>query len=39
LKNRVKALGGLITVQSPRGAGTSVEVELPLTADATVASG
>jgi chemotaxis protein histidine kinase CheA len=34
----VEALGGRMTVESPRGAGTSVEVELPLTADATVAS-
>jgi signal transduction histidine kinase len=38
LKDRVEALGGRITVQSPRGAGTAVEVELPLTAGATVAS-
>jgi signal transduction histidine kinase len=30
LKDRVEALGGTITVQSARGAGTSVDVELPL---------
>jgi signal transduction histidine kinase len=38
LKDRVEALGGRIWVESPRGAGTAVEVGLPLTADATVAS-
>jgi signal transduction histidine kinase len=30
LKDRVEALGGMITVQSPVGAGTSLQVELPL---------
>jgi signal transduction histidine kinase len=30
LKDRVEALGGAITVQSPLGGGTSVRVELPL---------
>jgi signal transduction histidine kinase len=30
LKDRVEALGGAITVESPPGAGTSVRVELPL---------
>ena len=30
LKDRVEALGGAITVESPPGAGTSVHVELPL---------
>ena len=30
LKDRVEALGGTITVQSPAGAGTSLQVELPL---------
>jgi signal transduction histidine kinase len=30
MKDRVEALGGTITVQSPLGAGTSVRVELPL---------
>jgi chemotaxis protein histidine kinase CheA len=39
LKDRVEALGGRVSVESPRGAGTSVEVELPLTADAAMASG
>ncbi|MEV8512644.1 AAA family ATPase [Dactylosporangium sp. NPDC051484] len=32
LKDRVEALGGRIVLQSPRGAGTSLCVELPLTA-------
>jgi signal transduction histidine kinase len=32
LKDRVEALGGTISVQSPLGAGTSVDVELPLDA-------
>ena len=31
LKDRVEALGGTITVQSPAGAGTSLHAELPLT--------
>jgi signal transduction histidine kinase len=35
----VEALGGRISVESPRGAGTSVEAELPLKGDAAVASG
>jgi signal transduction histidine kinase len=30
LKDRVEALGGRLSVQSPPGAGTSVQVELPL---------
>jgi signal transduction histidine kinase len=30
LKDRVEILGGTITVQSPRGGGTSLRVELPL---------
>jgi len=33
LKDRVEALGGRISVESPRGAGTSIEVELPLADD------
>jgi signal transduction histidine kinase len=32
LKDRVEALGGRILVDSPRGAGTSLRAELPLTA-------
>jgi signal transduction histidine kinase len=32
LKDRVEALGGQIYLDSPRGAGTSLRVELPLTA-------
>ncbi|WP_432969114.1 AAA family ATPase [Dactylosporangium sp. CA-233914] len=32
LKDRVEALGGRITLHSPHGAGTSLRVELPLTA-------
>jgi signal transduction histidine kinase len=32
LKDRVEALGGTITVHSPPGAGTSLDVELPLDA-------
>jgi signal transduction histidine kinase len=32
LKDRVEALGGRILLNSPRGAGTSLRVELPLTA-------
>ena len=31
LKDRVEALGGRVFLDSPRGAGTSVRVELPLT--------
>ena len=31
LKDRVEALGGTLTVQSPAGAGTALRVELPLT--------
>jgi signal transduction histidine kinase len=30
LKDRVEALGGAITIQSPPGSGTAVRVELPL---------
>jgi signal transduction histidine kinase len=30
LKDRVEALGGWVSVESPRGAGTSIQVELPL---------
>ena len=33
LKDRVEALGGRIVLDSPRGAGTSLRVELPLTTD------
>ena len=33
LKDRVEALGGRIVVDSPRGAGTDLRVELPLSAD------
>ena len=32
LKDRVEAIGGLIFLDSPRGAGTSLRVELPITA-------
>ena len=32
LKDRVEALGGRIFLESPRGGGTSLRVELPLTA-------
>jgi signal transduction histidine kinase len=31
LKDRVEAIGGRIVLDSPRGAGTSVRAELPLT--------
>ena len=30
LKDRVEAIGGTLSLQSPHGAGTSLEVELPL---------
>jgi signal transduction histidine kinase len=33
LKDRVEALGGTITIQSPAGAGTTLNVELPAYAD------
>ena len=39
LKDRAEALGGRIRLDSPRGGGTTIEVELPLTAGAAVASG
>jgi len=32
LKDRVEALGGWIFLDSPRGAGTSLQAEFPLTA-------
>jgi hypothetical protein len=32
LRDRVEALGGRIALDSPRGAGTSLRVQLPLTA-------
>ena len=35
LKDRVEALGGRIFLQSPRGGGTSLRVDLPLTATTT----
>jgi signal transduction histidine kinase len=35
LEDRVEALGGRITVESPRGAGTTIRVELPLDDDRT----
>jgi len=34
LRDRVEALGGRISVESPRGKGTSIQVELPLGGDA-----
>ena len=34
LKDRVEALSGKISVESPRGQGTSIQVELPLRVDA-----
>jgi signal transduction histidine kinase len=34
LKDRVEALGGWISLESPRGAGTSIAAELPLPANA-----
>ena len=33
LKDRVETLGGTITVKSPRGAGTALQVELPVPDD------
>jgi signal transduction histidine kinase len=33
LKDRVEALGGRILIESPRGAGTTLRAELPLSAD------
>jgi signal transduction histidine kinase len=33
LKDRVEALGGRIFLDSPRGAGTSLRAEFPLTAN------
>jgi signal transduction histidine kinase len=39
LKDRVEALGGRLSLESPRGAGTLVEVELPVPADVAVALG
>jgi signal transduction histidine kinase len=36
LKDRAEAMGGTISLRSPLGAGTSVEADLPLTADAGV---
>jgi signal transduction histidine kinase len=30
VRDRVEALGGVLSMRSPRGAGTSVEIELPL---------
>jgi signal transduction histidine kinase len=38
LKDRVEALGGMIDVASPPGSGTRLKVEIPLLADASVAS-
>jgi signal transduction histidine kinase len=35
LKDRVEALGGRILLNSPRGAGTSLRIELPLAAGAS----
>jgi signal transduction histidine kinase len=39
LKDRVEALGGRIAVESARGTGTSIQVELPLVNDDGVSSG
>jgi signal transduction histidine kinase len=39
LKDRVEALGGRITLDSPRGAGTGVHVELPLSENGATPSG
>jgi len=36
LKDRVEALGGRMTIDSPDGVGTSLRVELPLTAGSDV---
>jgi glucose-6-phosphate-specific signal transduction histidine kinase len=36
LKDRVEALGGLLVLHSPPGAGTSLHVELPVTPGASV---
>jgi GAF domain-containing protein len=38
LKDRVEALGGRIALESERGAGTSLSVELPLSPDPTAAA-
>ena len=38
LRDRVEALGGRVALESPRGGGTAVEVELPLRFDAVEAS-
>jgi signal transduction histidine kinase len=37
LKDRVEALGGQFSFESPRGAGTCLDLELPLTTDAVPA--
>jgi signal transduction histidine kinase len=37
LRDRIEALGGTISVQSPTGKGTAVEIALPLTCDRQVA--
>ncbi len=39
LKDRVEALGGRMSVASPRGAGTSIQVELPLAEDELIGAG
>jgi signal transduction histidine kinase len=38
LKDRVAALGGRISLESPPGGGTSLEIELPLVADPVVSN-
>jgi signal transduction histidine kinase len=38
LKDRVEALGGRMSVESPPGAGTSIHVELPIGDDGTASS-
>jgi signal transduction histidine kinase len=38
LKDRVEALGGRMVIDSPDGAGTSLRVELPLTAGSDVSA-